>query len=56
MIPNDISAEKIVEILIDALTPRCKKCGAKLSPYPFYTEGYEVRWCKKCGAENYRKR
>ena len=27
---------EIADMLIDMLTPRCKECGAQLSPYPFY--------------------
>lgn len=47
---------EIADMLIDMLTPRCKECGAKLSPYPFYTEEYELYFCDKCGAENRKKR
>lgn len=56
MIPNEIDPEKLAALFRDALTPRCKKCGAKLSPFPMYTEDYLIRFCKNCGAENWERR
>ena len=47
---------EIADMLIDTLTPRCKECGAQLSPYPFYTEEYELSKNAKEYLHLYRRR
>lgn len=45
-----------LKALEEITTPRCVRCGAKLSKYWYYTENYMFQKCCKCGEENKRKR
>jgi tRNA(Ile2) C34 agmatinyltransferase TiaS len=40
--------KEIVEMIIDRITPRCPRCNAIMSSYPFYDEWGAYGQCPKC--------
>lgn len=44
---KELAKQKIREILDRA--PKCPKCGAEMSRYPYYDEHYEYNICESCG-------
>lgn len=51
-----IFKDTLMTLMDNILSPKCEKCGEKLSIYPFYSEDYELRECIHCGHMNRRKR